>query len=184
MKELPILDPLVLGFITHALNNYLHVSAPARSPCSPDALKDSPQKDVGVWLQGLQDATSRMVHLVREMRAEPQKTAPAMRFEKIDLVVLVGRACDFYRRIAARKQIEILFRNSSPPPPKVRTDRVSVAAILDNLLTNAVKFSAREKKISVEVCDEAGSVVCRVQDEGPGIRPQDRTSLFSTRPRS
>jgi signal transduction histidine kinase len=177
LKGLPMLDPMVLGFINHALSNYLHVTA-GTVELLRKTLKDHPSKDVNVWLEGLYDVTRRMTHLVEEMRARPQKTAPKMRFEKIDLVTLVGRACDFYRRAASRKEMEILFEKPAKALPKVRTDRLTVAAILDNLLSNAVKFSERGKRVWVEVQPQGERVVCRVRDEGPGIKPQDRVGLF------
>ncbi len=177
LKRLPMLDPMVLGFINHALSNYLHVTL-GTVELLRKTLKDHPSKDVSAWLDGLLDVTSRMTNLVEEMRARPQKTAPTLKFEKIDLVTLVGRACDFYRRAASRKEIEILFEQPSKPVPKVRTDRISVAAILDNLLSNAVKFSERGKRVWVEVQQDAASVVCRVRDEGPGIKAEDRAGLF------
>jgi signal transduction histidine kinase len=177
LKTLPLVDPMVLGFVAHAMNNYLHVTA-GTVRLLGDALKDHPGKDVGIWLQGLQNITARMMNLVEVMRSGPQKAPPQMKFEKIDLVKLVGRACDFYRRSAVRKKVEILFEKSSAPPQQVRTDRIAVAAILDNLLSNAVKFSAAGMWIAVDLQQDANTVVCRIQDQGPGIRLEDRASLF------
>jgi hypothetical protein len=89
LKGLPMLDPLVLGFIAHALNNYLHISFGTLALLA-DSLKDNPDKEVGVWIKSLQDTTRRMRNLVNEIQHNPQKAAPPrMHFEKIDLVTLV-----------------------------------------------------------------------------------------------
>jgi signal transduction histidine kinase len=177
LKSLPAVDPMVLGFVSHALRNYLQVTA-GTTGLLREALKDHPDKEIGIWLEGLKNVTARMLNLVEVMRSGPRKMPPQMRFEKIDLATLVGRACDFYRRPAARKQIELLFEKPPTPLPKVRTDRIAVAAILDNLLSNAVKFSPAGKWVSVDLQPDADSVVCRVRDQGPGISPRDRASLF------
>ena len=177
LKALPTIDPMVLGFIAHALKNYLHVASGTVYLLN-DALKHHPIKEVGTWLDGLQKVTQRMTDLVEDMRSKPKTTTPELKFEKVDLVRLIGRVCDFYRRAAARKRIEILYRKPATPIPEVRTDRIAVAAILDNLLSNAVKFSAPGKRIWVEVQRGANRVTCRVRDEGPGIRMEDRARLF------
>lgn len=177
LKSLPMLDPMVLGFIAHAMNNYLHISR-GTVELLGDALKDHPDRQVTIWLEGLKDLTGRMGNLVLEMQARPSKSPPQMRFELVDLSLLVSRACDFYRRVASRKQIEIIFEKPSPPLPKVRTDRIAVAAILDNLLSNSVKFSSPRRQVTVAMKRDGDSVVCQVQDEGPGVRTEDRAKLF------
>jgi signal transduction histidine kinase len=177
LKGLPTIDPMVLGFIAHALKNYLHVASGTVYLLN-DALKHHPVREVGTWLEGLQNVTQRMTDLVEDIRSKPQTSAPELKFEKVDLVKLIGRVCDFYRRAAARKRIEILFRKPAASIPQVRTDRIAVAAILDNLLSNAVKFSAPGKRVWVEVRPGANRISCRVRDEGPGIRMEDRARLF------
>jgi signal transduction histidine kinase len=100
-----------------------------------------------------------------------------LQFLKWDLVPLVQRTCNYYQRIADRKNISIVCDSANNIPP-VWTDPVAVAAVLDNLLSNAVKFSFRGKKIWVELWGEITSVVCSVRDEGPGLNQEDQAKLF------
>jgi signal transduction histidine kinase len=58
------------------------------------------------------------------------------------------------------------------------TDRVAVAVVLDNLLSNALKFSENGKQIWVKVSQEQDHVVCTVRDEGPGLSAEDQSRLF------
>lgn len=177
IKHLPMLDPMVLGFIAHALNNYLRVSS-GTIELLGDALEGDPRQDLHTWIKGLQDSTTRMRNLVKEIQGGARKAPPQMNFEKVDLSVLVERTCNFHRSSSKRKDIALIFKKSSPPPPKVRTDRVAVAVVLDNLLSNAVKFSPPHKMVTVEIRQESGQFICRVEDEGPGINIEDRDSLF------
>ena len=62
--------------------------------------------------------------------------------------------------------------------PLVRADRVAVAAVLDNLLSIAVKYSPHGKRIWVQVRAEKTSAVCSVQDEGPGLSQEEQARLF------
>jgi signal transduction histidine kinase len=62
--------------------------------------------------------------------------------------------------------------------PPVWADRVAVAAILDNLVSNAIKYSPRGTVIHVQVRADGDWVVCAVRDSGPGLSPEDQSKLF------
>lgn len=56
-------------------------------------------------------------------------------------------------------------------------DRLAVEQIIDNLVSNAIKYGARAP-IEVRV-EERGDEVCvQVRDHGPGISAEDRTRIF------
>jgi CheY-like chemotaxis protein len=54
-------------------------------------------------------------------------------------------------------------------PVAIRGDAVRVEQILNNLIVNAMKFTAPGGKIRIAVTDENGQAVLRVQDDGVGI---------------
>lgn len=64
------------------------------------------------------------------------------------------------------------------PLPCLTFDPDLVARLLDNLLSNALKFSPPQSVVRLELCQRGGEVVCRVQDSGPGILPEERQRLF------
>jgi signal transduction histidine kinase len=97
--------------------------------------------------------------------------------QEVDLVTLTQRARDYYQRIADRKEIKILAESTAPSAP-VWTDSVAVGAVLDNLLSNAIKYSPPGKHVWIRVGVEPTAVVCSVQDEGPGLSPEDQAKLF------
>jgi two-component system sensor histidine kinase/response regulator len=49
---------------------------------------------------------------------------------------------------------------------------------LDNLLSNAIKYSPPGKRIWIQVRQDRDSVVCSVQDEGPGLSQEEQARLF------
>jgi signal transduction histidine kinase len=95
----------------------------------------------------------------------------------VDFATLVQRVCDYYQRVANKKEMRITV-GCEDQIPQVWTDRVAVAAVLDNLLSNAVKFSQPGKSIWVHVRQDDGFAVCDVRDEGPGLSRQDQGRLF------
>ena len=66
----------------------------------------------------------------------------------------------------------------SVDPITVQGDRARLRAILDNLVSNAVKYSPRSGKIDIRVGEDTDGVALEVHDEGPGIPPEDRPRVF------
>jgi len=62
----------------------------------------------------------------------------------------------------------------------VRSDKKLLKNILINLITNAIKFSEQNKKISIETIVDDKYANISVTDRGIGISPQDQQHLFSS----
>lgn len=62
--------------------------------------------------------------------------------------------------------------------PVVKVDRDAISQAIMNLLTNADKFSSREKEITVNLRTEKRSVVLDVVDQGVGISPRECKKIF------
>ena len=60
----------------------------------------------------------------------------------------------------------------------VRTDSAAALQILDNLISNAVKYSPKNSTIHVHLVPEKGHALVLVRDEGPGISDEDQKKLF------
>ena len=72
-----------------------------------------------------------------------------------------------------------LVVEADPSLPTLRADRDKLRDILENLLTNAVKFTPDGKTITLRAAAEKpGLVTFTVHDEGPGIAPDEYEHLF------
>jgi len=60
----------------------------------------------------------------------------------------------------------------------VRHDANAVNAVVLNLLTNAYKYTGKEKRIRVGVRDEDGNVMIDVLDNGIGLTPREAKHVF------
>jgi two-component system, sensor histidine kinase LadS len=176
LARLPAFDPGVVGFTAHALGNFLTVTD-GTVELLVIALRDYPDPNVHNWLEGLRQVTSLMMHATNQLVTASAAGDSRLVFTEVDTVVLVRRACDYYQRVAERKQIQLLFE-AAPDIPFAWTSRVATAAVLDNLVSNAVKYSPPGKRIWVRLRAEAEGVVCSVQDEGPGLTAEDQAKLF------
>ena len=54
-----------------------------------------------------------------------------------------------------------------------------VSHVLENLVSNAIKFSPPDRAVELRVFAQGKEVACAVTDQGPGIDPADQPHLFS-----
>ncbi len=94
-----------------------------------------------------------------------------------DIAPLVEAAVQQYRAPAEAKQIA-LHLSIEMDSSVVLADEQSVTQVLDNLISNAVKYSPHGKNIFVRLKASNGGVRVEVQDEGQGISQDDRKKLF------
>jgi len=66
------------------------------------------------------------------------------------------------------------------PSPKVsvKADRDKIGQVINNFLTNAVKYSPKGKNIDISCKESHGNIQVSVKDQGIGIKPQDQEKLF------
>jgi signal transduction histidine kinase len=167
LDQLPAFDASTVGFVAHAMNNYLTITDATVSLLS-HALRGHPNRDIGIWLDGLRHTAALMHHTIgRLLRASTPSQFP-LKPDHVNVQVLMERACEYYQRMADSKKLKISCTPVGDVPP-AWADRVAVAVVADNLLSNAVKFSKLGDAIEVQVMADPNGVVCSVRDRGPGI---------------
>lgn len=95
----------------------------------------------------------------------------------VNLSEVVAAAVRQYEEAARRKHIEIRMELPSGPCD-VLADAAALDQILDNLLSNALKFSPPEKLILIRVEAQPSAFACCIQDQGPGFTPEDKAKMF------
>ena len=97
--------------------------------------------------------------------------APANACAIIDEVVIEMRpkAADKYVELVAEKPSHAVV---------IDCDKDRIAQILENLISNAIKFTPSGKKIVVRLSEEKGEARFEVADEGPGIGDTDLPRIF------
>jgi signal transduction histidine kinase len=177
LEKIPSFDAASVAFAAHALNNFLSVTA-AVTDLLRLSLTDYPDPEVQDWLENLKRTTRMMTHVVAKlMNDATMRNKPELTFENFDLSRLVRRACMYYQHLADRKHITIKTELNSDQSA-AWGDRVAVAAVLDNLFSNAVKYSNHGGEIRVRIDRDPGTIKCSVQDSGPGLSAQDQARLF------
>ena len=176
LERIPTQDRAVVGWVAHAMSNYLSVNE-ATLNLIEQAVAAHASHELATWIDGLRHLGNLMHHTVgRLIRASTPGEFP-LKPEYVNLPVLMERACDYYRPSAAQNGLGITCR-SVGEVPLAWADRVAVAVVADNLLSNAVRVSRSGGNILVDVVPGPGGVTCSVRDRGPGHTPLQQAQLF------
>jgi PAS domain S-box-containing protein len=94
----------------------------------------------------------------------------------VDLAALVRESVESARPPADAKQIRLEVSVDEIPP--LRGDRARLAQLIDNLVSNALKFSLDGGSVTVSLARGDGCAVLEVQDTGIGIPQAEQELLF------
>lgn len=97
--------------------------------------------------------------------------------ERTDLTTLVARNLDLSRAFGDVRGIELVFQHDRTPIVGL-VDGDKVEQVLNNLLTNAIRFSPEGGRIEITLRRSDAEAVVAVKDDGPGIPAEERAKLF------
>lgn len=88
----------------------------------------------------------------------------------------IQQIVETYRFTAEKKSIELVCNEISQS--SIVTDSDKLQRILDNLISNALKFSPMGKRIWISFVEKVTAYEFSVRDEGPGISTEDQEKMF------
>lgn len=168
----------ILGIAAHDLKNPL-----SGIQLGAENLRDyhdrmEPQ-DLLETAESITSATRRMMQIITNLlnidAIESGKTHLAI--EVVDIAGIAHAVVKDYQPRAQAKQIELAFA-AEAHPAAASVDPGALTEVLDNLISNAIKYSPPGRRVDVEVKRAADRVVCRVRDQGPGFSDEDKSRLF------
>lgn len=104
-----------------------------------------------------------------------QSKAAILEIAPFDLKPLVFGVISQYRLAIAKSRIRLRLRVTSG---SVLGDSQKLRLILDNLMSNAVKFTPENGEIAVSAGVDGDILTLKVRDSGPGISSEDRDHVF------
>jgi len=94
-----------------------------------------------------------------------------------DLSAIVERVVQQNALKAGSKQINLQFVPSGGPA-LAAIDESAAEQVLDNIISNAVKYSPSGRTVTARLVRSASSMRVEVQDEGPGLSAEDQAKMF------
>lgn len=144
--------------------------------CSIDSLDDKQKR----YVKNIQKSGRMLLDMINDIldlaKAEAGKMELRVSDFRIDRVV--HAQCDLARPLAERKNIDIDVE-IDPTLPELRQDAAKVQQVLNNLLTNAIKFTPEGGRIRVQAARNGkDDLLLIVSDTGVGIAEEDQVRIF------
>ena len=130
-------------------------------------------------LRVIQRNTERLHRLVDDLLSVAQHDSGAIGFarERIDLADVVRDAVAAMEGAAEESGITLTM--TAPESVAIVADGQRIAQVVDNLVSNAVKYTQSGGSVRVRLADEDHQAVLEVVDSGIGIDPDDVERLFN-----
>lgn len=165
----------IVAVVAHDLRN------PLSSTLSLAELLKSESEDFTedqvICIDGIIKALNRLHHMVNrilDVRALEDKQ-PNLQLEKINLSKICEQVyLSFSEKFEKKNLNPILNLNVV----HAQVDKHYLLQILENLISNAIKYSPAGKNIFINTWSHNGNVYIGVKDEGPGISVEDQAKLF------
>lgn len=119
-------------------------------------------------LDALVAAARRMEETIAESISPPR--------ERLDLSAVLSRMLETYKATTTVRGVRIEQRIE--PGLSVLAGEETIEIVMENLLANALSFSATGATISVTATRQGQDVEILVEDEGPGVEPSDLERIF------
>ncbi len=82
-----------------------------------------------------------------------------------------------YLELAREKNIQLDFQFPDEAC-RLMVNKSATLQVLDNLVSNAIKYSPSSKCVAIRISKREGFMRCEIEDEGPGLSEEDRILLF------
>ncbi len=131
------------------------------------------------YAEMIAEASGQMVELIKNLldvnQIESQKIAVKM--QKINITMVLQKLLQSYLNRAAVKNIQVHF-DAATPEMLIWADVNVLRQILDNIISNAIKYSPPNKNVYIRLINTEKYVRWEVQDEGQGLNADDLQKLF------
>ncbi|MBD0401243.1 hybrid sensor histidine kinase/response regulator [Flammeovirga sp. EKP202] len=130
------------------------------------------------YISMIQDSIKKQEELITQildLNALESQTSN-LAIQPLDLSKLVKEGVERFELTAQKKEITIEVDAGENLHANV--DETYFGQILQNLVSNAVKFSPKGKKINVFIQEEEDNLEVHIKDEGPGLNENDKKKLF------
>jgi two-component system sensor histidine kinase/response regulator len=168
----------ILGVLAHDLKNHLagiSLSAELVLNCVQEI---SPE--YGNLVRNITQSSNHMASFITGFLANQAAERSEITLQPINLVELASAIASVHQVAAQLKQIEII--TAFPEAPAliyVNADAEGLRQVLDNLISNAIKFTPMGGRVAMRIhVNPTGLAEWRISDSGPGFTEGDREKMF------
>ncbi len=163
----------MLNFLSHDIRSPL-----ASMMALIELAQNRPPEQIAELLQRMQRYTEKTLHMAEQfLQLSRVKSSEELPFCDMDFNIVALNAIEQMWLQAQQKNIELNYEFKQKTV-WIQGEPDLLERAIVNLISNAIKYSDADNKVQVTTWVDGGSVHCSVQDNGPGIAPQDMPDLF------
>ncbi|MDM7915663.1 MAG: sensor histidine kinase [Candidatus Eisenbacteria bacterium] len=155
-----------------AIEGYLYVMKNRYSGDSLDSYEKAIERSL-VRVEGMRKLILDLLDLTRLESGQKKRE-----FVPVDLREIAQASIDTVTPDAQARRIAITLATPEAGPVPFEADRGEMEIILNNLITNAVKYNRDDGKVEVAIESGPDGAVVRVRDTGIGLTPAEAARLF------
>jgi PAS domain S-box-containing protein len=178
LRELDVMKDEFIALVSHELRTPL-TAIQGYTELVLDGTTGELNDDQRTSLVAIDRNSTRLFRLINDLLFVAQVNAGKMSvaIEDVDLVEIAAEAIADARPRAEAAQVALEFECILTPT--VRADRVRLAQVFDNLISNAIKFTPAGGRVGLSISMVGEDAMIVVADSGMGITPEDQQRLFT-----
>jgi signal transduction histidine kinase/Tfp pilus assembly protein PilF len=177
LEDLHLEKDGMIGVVAHDLRSPLSKVVGLASVIELTGPLNDEQKDLLGRMRGVCDDGNALIRDLMEIN-KIEDPNQEVRVEEIDVRNFIEEAISNYSVPLKQKQLTLQCSYQIEPGEYLTMDPVCLVRILDNLLTNSIKFSPIGKSIFITVTSDTKNFTIAIQDQGLGFHPNDLPHLF------
>jgi len=143
------------------------------------ALQD--EEDINILKEALVKGVEESDHILKMLDtlmdiSEAETGTMNLDRKHVNICDLIEKIADMYAFVAEEKKISVDLK--LPESLYVSIDSNRMGQVISNILDNAVKFTAPEGHIYIDILQHNKEVIIRVKDSGTGISPEARPMIW------
>jgi len=178
LKKVNDLKDQFLGIAAHDLRNPVGLIQ-TFSEFLFDQLHDKISTGQLKMLNAIKLSSEFIVHLLEELLdiSVIESGKLTINYEKVNLVELIKQNVELNNNLASKKNILINF-DCYEIIPVVQIDKIKIEQVLNNLISNAIKYSFPVTQIKVSIRSSQDNIVVAITDQGQGIPENEIENIF------
>ncbi len=174
LEEVNIEKDGLIGIVAHDLRAPLNRSAALAELISTMGQLSPEQEKFVQMIKKVSDEGGRLIQDLLELNAY-ESSQLSVEWSEVALDEVIEHSLHGFSNAAAEKSIAITL---AVHKVVARADEKLLGRILDNLISNAIKFTPKGKSIHISLEKKNETAWILIRDEGPGISAEDQKKMF------
>ena len=178
LRELDVMKDEFVALVSHELRTPL-TAIQGYTELVLDGTAGEVNEEQRTMLGAVSRNSARLFRLINDLLFVAQVNAGKLNvaIEDVDLGAVAAEAITDARPRAAAAEVTLAFE--CEPELMVRADRVRLAQVFDNLISNAIKFTPAGGRVGLTISMVDENVMIVVADSGMGMTEEDQQRLFT-----